>query len=74
MCGDEVVLNNTFLLSYNALTELAGIQDYQRVEELVLDNNRLSTLCLPALPNLRALSINNNNLEDLDQLLRNLEK
>ena len=52
---------------------LNGIHEYERVEELILDNNRLSQLCLPPLLHLKTLSVNNNNLQDLGRMLGNLE-
>ena len=60
-------------VSYNLLVNVEGIGVFEGVEELVLDNNRLSSLTLPRLPALRTLCLNNNNLSDLVQVLDNLE-
>ena len=52
---------------------LTGIHFYNKVEELILDNNGVTQLSLPPMVNLSSLSVNNNNLDDLQKTLLNLE-
>ena len=52
---------------------LTGIHIYNKVEELILDNNGVTQLSLPPMINLSSLSVNNNNLDDLQKTLLNLE-
>ncbi|XP_069691555.1 leucine-rich melanocyte differentiation-associated protein isoform X2 [Periplaneta americana] len=57
-------------LSFNCLTTLRGVEKFSNLEELVLDNNNLSdSLLMPELPNLQILSLNKNNISNLELLL-----
>ncbi|XP_076257677.1 leucine-rich melanocyte differentiation-associated protein-like isoform X2 [Rhynchophorus ferrugineus] len=57
-------------LSFNELTSLKGLDAFPNIQELVLDNNQLSdTIVLPNLPKLHTLSLNKNNICDLEPLL-----
>ncbi|KZC04548.1 Leucine-rich repeat-containing protein C10orf11 like protein, partial [Dufourea novaeangliae] len=48
-------------LSYNELTSIAAIKDFERLQELILDNNKLRDLkTLPQMSTLTTLSLNNN--------------
>lgn len=47
--------------SYNCLETLSGLEQFPRLEELILDNNKLADgVGFPLLPHLRTLSLNNN--------------
>ena len=60
-------------LSFNRLTSLDGIEKFEILEELVLDNNCLDhTMKLDALTDLSALSVNNNQISDLHAFVRSL--
>jgi len=60
-------------LSFNKLTSLDGIEKFETLEELVLDNNSLDhTMNLELLTNLSALSVNNNKIADLHAWVRSL--
>ncbi|KAL2726718.1 leucine-rich melanocyte differentiation-associated protein-like [Vespula squamosa] len=57
-------------LSYNELISITGLKDFSRLEELILDNNRLRDLnTLPSMPSLTTLSLNNNKITDIDDAL-----
>ncbi|XP_019866304.1 leucine-rich melanocyte differentiation-associated protein isoform X2 [Aethina tumida] len=57
-------------LSYNELVSLKGLEGFPLLRDLVLDNNQLSdSLVLPYLPYLHTLSLNKNNIYDLESLL-----
>lgn len=57
-------------LSFNCLTTLQGVEKFSNLEELVLDNNKLcDSILVPRLPNLKILSLNKNNIRNLDLLL-----
>ncbi|PSN34291.1 Leucine-rich repeat-containing protein, partial [Blattella germanica] len=57
-------------LSYNCLTTLQGVDKFLNLEELVLDNNNLTdAVQVPHLPNLQILSLNKNNISNLELLL-----
>lgn len=57
-------------LSYNSIETLKGLEQFGRLEELILDNNKLGdTLTFPYLPYLRTLSLNNNQITDLEPLM-----
>ncbi|XP_068909601.1 leucine-rich melanocyte differentiation-associated protein isoform X1 [Tenebrio molitor] len=57
-------------LSYNELVTLRGLEGFPLLTELVLDNNQLTdTLVLPYLPHLHTLSLNKNNIVDIESLI-----
>ncbi|KAH9642053.1 hypothetical protein HF086_008740 [Spodoptera exigua] len=54
-------------LSYNCIETLKGLEQFSRLEELILDNNKLGdAVSFPYLSNLKTLSLNNN------EILRNI--
>ncbi|KAG5335362.1 LRMDA protein, partial [Acromyrmex heyeri] len=58
-------------LSYNELSTISGIKDFEQLQELILDNNKLDNLkTLPHMPTLTTLSLNNNKV----LYLKNIEK
>uniref|UniRef100_A0A8C7YWK1 Leucine-rich melanocyte differentiation-associated protein n=1 Tax=Oryzias sinensis TaxID=183150 RepID=A0A8C7YWK1_9TELE len=60
-------------LSFNQLRSLAGLKMFTELEELVADNNLLGNdLQLPRLPNLHTLTLNKNQLTDIEALLEHL--
>nr|XP_046257190.1 leucine-rich melanocyte differentiation-associated protein isoform X5 [Scatophagus argus] len=60
-------------LSFNQLRSLAGLKMFTELEELVVDNNLLGNdLRLPRLPNLHTLTLNKNQLTDIEGLLEHL--
>ncbi|XP_037553683.1 leucine-rich melanocyte differentiation-associated protein [Nematolebias whitei] len=60
-------------LSFNQLRSLAGLKMFTELEELVVDNNQLGNdLQLPRLPNLHTLTLNKNQLTDIEALLEHL--
>ncbi|XP_017889650.1 leucine-rich melanocyte differentiation-associated protein-like [Ceratina calcarata] len=60
-------------LSYNELTSITAVKQYQRLQELVLDNNKLRDLkTLPHIPSLTTLSLNNNKISDIDGALKRI--
>ncbi|KAF7987718.1 hypothetical protein HCN44_003581 [Aphidius gifuensis] len=62
-------------LSYNELTSVSALKDYQYLEELILDNNNLRDLrTLPLMPKLKTLSINNNKVKDIDVTLERIKE
>lgn len=77
VCLPEPITNVRLIklldISYNNLKTMNGIHQFGLLEELILDNNGLSQLFLPPLARLRSLTINNNNLQDLSQVVGNLE-
>ncbi|XP_047458669.1 leucine-rich melanocyte differentiation-associated protein isoform X1 [Mugil cephalus] len=55
------------------LRSLAGLKMFTELEELVVDNNLLGNdLRLPRLPNLHTLTLNKNQLTDIEALLEHL--
>lgn len=49
------------LFSYNSIETLKGLEQFGRLEELILDNNKLGDgVTFPYLPYLKTLSLNNN--------------
>lgn len=57
-------------LSYNCLTSLQELGNFPHLTELVLDNNQLGDgIILPYIQTLHTLSLNKNNLTNLDLLL-----
>lgn len=62
-------------LSYNNIETLKGIDRFYNLQELILDNNKLTdNATFPYLPHLRTLSLNNNQISDLENLLDNLSR
>ncbi|XP_015420853.1 PREDICTED: leucine-rich repeat-containing protein C10orf11 homolog [Myotis davidii] len=60
-------------LSFNLLRSLEGLSAFGSLEELVLDNNLLGNdLVLPGLPRLHTLTLNKNQITDLEHLLDHL--
>ncbi|XP_029963343.1 leucine-rich melanocyte differentiation-associated protein [Salarias fasciatus] len=60
-------------LSFNELRSLAGLKMFTELEELVVDNNLLGNdLQLPRLRNLHTLTLNKNQLTDIEALLEHL--
>jgi Leucine-rich repeat (LRR) protein len=57
-------------LSFNCLITLQGVEKFPNLEELVLDNNKLSdNIFIPQLPNLQILSLNKNNVSHVKCVL-----
>ncbi|XP_050998857.1 leucine-rich melanocyte differentiation-associated protein [Acomys russatus] len=62
-------------LSFNLLRSLEGLSAFKSLEELILDNNLLGDdLVLPGLPHLHTLTLNKNQITDLEYLLDHLAK
>ncbi|XP_047022726.1 leucine-rich melanocyte differentiation-associated protein-like isoform X1 [Helicoverpa zea] len=62
-------------LSYNSIETLKGLEQFGRLEELILDNNKLGdAITFPYLSNLRTLSLNNNEIIDLEELVNKICK
>ncbi|XP_068114234.1 leucine-rich melanocyte differentiation-associated protein [Hyperolius riggenbachi] len=60
-------------LSFNLLQSLDGLEGFQCLEELILDNNEIGNkVSFPSLPFLHTLTINKNQLTELDHLLDSL--
>ncbi|XP_047207487.1 leucine-rich melanocyte differentiation-associated protein isoform X2 [Girardinichthys multiradiatus] len=60
-------------LSFNQLRSLASLKMFTELEELVVDNNLLGNdLQLPRLPKLHTLTLNKNQLTDIEALLEHL--
>ncbi|XP_012656875.1 leucine-rich melanocyte differentiation-associated protein [Otolemur garnettii] len=60
-------------LSFNLLRSLEGLSAFRSLEELILDNNLLGDdLVLPRLPRLHTLTLNKNQITDLEYLLDHL--
>lgn len=60
-------------LSFNCLTTLQGVEMFRNLEELVLDNNKLSdSVLVPQLPNLHILSLNKNNVSHVNNMYSHL--
>ncbi|XP_041970605.1 leucine-rich melanocyte differentiation-associated protein-like [Aricia agestis] len=61
-------------LSYNNLETLKGLENFPKLEELILDNNNLGdNITFPSLPRLKTLSLNNNEITDLESLISKLQ-
>merc|ERR1711916_383183 len=56
-------------LSYNELHDLEGLEGFSHLTSLVVDNNELCDCALPDAPKLETLSLNNNNLVNIENLL-----
>ncbi|CAH0605848.1 unnamed protein product [Chrysodeixis includens] len=62
-------------LSYNSIETLKGLDQFGRLEELILDNNKLNdAISFPYLASLRTLSLNNNEIVDLEELIDKISK
>ena len=63
-------------LSFNRITSLTGLDIYDNLETLILDNNSLTdeSIDFPLLRRLRVLSLNKNYILDLKLLLKNLQR
>ncbi|XP_076172883.1 leucine-rich melanocyte differentiation-associated protein [Ptiloglossa arizonensis] len=62
-------------LSYNELTTITAVKYFQRLQELILDNNKLRDLkTLPRIPTLTTLSLNNNKISDIDGALKRIQE
>lgn len=60
-------------LSFNQLRSLTGLKAFSQLEELIVDNNLLGNdLRLPRLPRLHTLTLNKNQLTDIEALLEHL--
>ncbi|KAG7511763.1 leucine-rich melanocyte differentiation-associated [Solea senegalensis] len=60
-------------LSFNQLRSLSGLESFAGLEELLVDNNLLGNdLRLPRLPHLHTLTLNKNQLTDIEALLEHL--
>ncbi|XP_064172876.1 leucine-rich melanocyte differentiation-associated protein isoform X2 [Anguilla rostrata] len=60
-------------LSFNRLRSLAGLKAFSELEELIVDNNLLGNdLWLPRLPHLHTLTLNKNQISDIESLLEHL--
>uniref|UniRef100_A0A1B6DTB8 U2A'/phosphoprotein 32 family A C-terminal domain-containing protein n=1 Tax=Clastoptera arizonana TaxID=38151 RepID=A0A1B6DTB8_9HEMI len=61
-------------MSYNCLTSLQELSNFPHLIELILDNNQLSdSIVLPYIRSLHTLSLNKNNIKNLDLLLTKIE-
>ncbi|XP_014773820.2 leucine-rich melanocyte differentiation-associated protein [Octopus bimaculoides] len=61
-------------LSYNLLYTLKGLENFTDLEELVLDNNWIDDDTeFPALNSLHTLTLNKNNISDLESFLLKLK-
>ncbi|XP_026997836.1 leucine-rich melanocyte differentiation-associated protein isoform X1 [Tachysurus fulvidraco] len=62
-------------LSFNRLRSLTGLKAFSQLEELIVDNNLLGNdLRLPRLPQLHTLTLNKNQLSDIEALLEHLQE
>ncbi|CAH2105455.1 unnamed protein product [Euphydryas editha] len=62
-------------LSYNNIETLKGLENFKMLEELILDNNKLGdNVSFPRLPKLRTLSINKNQITDLDKFINEVSQ
>jgi len=60
-------------LSFNCLTTLQGVEKFSDLQELILDNNKLSdSVLVPQLPNLQILSLNKNNVSHVNDVCSEL--
>lgn len=60
-------------LSYNQLRTLKGTYCFEKLEELILDNNNLNDAVeIPSLPNLHTLTLNKNKIVNLDSLIEKI--
>ncbi|XP_022798230.1 leucine-rich melanocyte differentiation-associated protein-like [Stylophora pistillata] len=62
-------------LSYNQLRSLNGLYSFERLEELILDNNQLGDdMDIPEMPHLHTLTLNKNKIANLDVILDKISK
>ncbi|XP_073942860.1 leucine-rich melanocyte differentiation-associated protein-like isoform X1 [Choristoneura fumiferana] len=62
-------------LSFNSIETLRGFEHFPRLDELILDNNKLNDgVTFPLLPHLKTLSINNNQISDLEGLVNKISE
>lgn len=60
----------TLDLSFNSLHSLRGLEKFGQLTELILDNNQLNdAVIIPYLPHLHTLSLNKNNISNLEDLV-----
>ncbi|XP_055082988.1 leucine-rich melanocyte differentiation-associated protein [Periophthalmus magnuspinnatus] len=60
-------------LSLNQLRSLSGLNMFPELEELIVDNNQIGNdVRLPKLPHLHTLTLNKNQLTDIEALLEHL--
>ncbi|KAK6187974.1 hypothetical protein SNE40_005888 [Patella caerulea] len=61
-------------LSYNRLFSLQGLEDFENLQELILDNNELTDdMNIPPLKQLHTVTLNKNKINNLDALLDKLQ-
>eukprot|EP00056_Hartaetosiga_gracilis_P010684 m.159248 g.159248 ORF g.159248 m.159248 type:complete len:281 (+) comp13366_c4_seq3:2975-3817(+) len=61
-------------LSHNMLTCVDHLEQFTQLRELVLDNNSIETLVLPEpMLHLQTLSMNKNNIVDIDKLINTIQ-
>ncbi|KAL4240482.1 hypothetical protein ACF0H5_001274 [Mactra antiquata] len=61
-------------LSFNQIKSLRGLEEFCNLEELVLDNNCINDQTLfPSLQQLHTLTLNKNQITDLDMLLQTIK-
>ncbi|CAH3143847.1 unnamed protein product [Pocillopora meandrina] len=62
-------------LSYNQLRSLNGLYSFEKLEELILDNNQLGDdMDFPEMPHVHTLTLNKNKIVSLDVILDKLSK
>ncbi|XP_076289286.1 leucine-rich melanocyte differentiation-associated protein [Lasioglossum baleicum] len=62
-------------LSYNELTSITAVKYFDRLQVLILDNNKLRDLrTLPQMPTLTTLSLNNNKISQIDGVLKKIQE
>ncbi|EFN84386.1 Leucine-rich repeat-containing protein C10orf11-like protein [Harpegnathos saltator] len=62
-------------LSYNELTTVSSVKNFEQLQELILDNNQLSDLkTLPRMLTLTTLSLNNNKISNIDGALDKIQE
>ncbi|XP_047984006.1 leucine-rich melanocyte differentiation-associated protein-like [Leguminivora glycinivorella] len=72
MYGDKVRYLD---LSYNSIETLKGLEQFPRLDELILDNNEIGdAVGFPPLPHLQTLSLNNNRITDLEGFVNKISE
>jgi len=62
-------------LSYNSLTTITNLEKFTCLDSLVLDCNSIEGETLfPRLPTVKTLSLNSNNIQNLETFLKNIEQ